>query len=65
MSHPELVFIESGFGEILGFQDEDYEAKGCQITTHDEVISQDIVCDPKIGDSDDLHELRKSQIIFG
>ena len=65
LSHPELVYIESGFGEVLGFQDEDYEAKGCQIASHNEVISQDIVCDPKIGDSDDLQVLNKGQIIFG
>ena len=65
LSHPENVYIETGFGRVLGISDEEYEAAGCRICPHEETIRQDIVCDPKIGDADYLEEMHEGQIIFG
>lgn len=65
LTHPELVYVESGFGTVLGISDEDYTAVGCNVCTHDEAIQQDIVCDPKIGDADYLEEMHEGQTIFG
>lgn len=65
LSHPELVFIESGFGEVLGLSDKDYEDAGARICTHEEAIGMDIVCDPKVGDADYLEKMRPGQTIFG
>lgn len=65
LSHPELVFIEQGFGKVLGFSDEDYQNAGCNICSHEEILEKDIICDPKIGDANYLEKLHEGQIIFG
>lgn len=65
LDHPELIYIETGFGEVLGICDEEYEAVGANICTHEFAIKQDIVCDPKIGDADYLDQMNEGQIIFG
>lgn len=63
--HPENVYVESGFGTVLGITDEEYQAVGAKICSHEEAIQQDIVCDPKIGDADYLETMHEDQIIFG
>lgn len=58
------IFIETGYGEVLGIRDEDYIHAGVQITSRDDVLSKDIICDPKIGDADYL-DMLNNQIILG
>lgn len=58
------LYFEKGYGEVLGFSDEDYEKYGVHITTREEVLKKDIICDAKIGDADYLSDLR-DQTIFG
>ena len=65
ISNPGLVFVETGFGDVLGISDEEYKNVGCNICSHQEAIQKDIVCDPKIGDADYLDSLHKGQTIFG
>ncbi|MDO4169324.1 MAG: N(5)-(carboxyethyl)ornithine synthase [Lachnospiraceae bacterium] len=65
MDHPECLYIESGYGNVLGIADEEYEIQGCHICSSIEVLSKDIICDPKIGDADYLNKLNPGQIIFG
>ena len=65
IAHPENIWIESGFGCVLGITDEEYAAAGCQICSHGQAIAQDIVCDPKIGDADYLEQMQAGQILFG
>lgn len=65
LEYPELVYVEAGFGDVLGISDEEYGAKGAKICTHDEAILKDIVCDPKVGDADYLDRMHEGQIIFG
>lgn len=62
--HPEMLFFEKGYGKVLGIDDEDYLQYGCKIVSHDEVLKQDIICEPKIGDAGYLNTLN-NQIIFG
>lgn len=62
---PENLFIEKGFGDVLGISDAEYEQFGCHICSHEEVLAQDIICDPKIGDGDYLDFLHEGQTIFG
>lgn len=64
IEHPELLYFEKDYGEVLGIEDSEYEACGSHIASHDEVLSKDIICDPKIGDADYLEEL-DHQTIFG
>lgn len=65
LTSPKNVYIETGFGNVLGIPDAEYEAVGCKICSHEDVLKQDIICDPKIGDADYLEKLRPGQTIFG
>lgn len=58
------LYFEQGYGEVLGFSDNDYKNAGANVVTREEVLSQDIICDPKIGDAEYLDVL-KGQTIFG
>ena len=40
--HPEFLFFEKGYGEVLGIKDLEYEACGSRIVTHDEVLTKNI-----------------------
>ncbi len=64
IKHPELIYIEKGYGDVLGFTDEDYISLGINVCSHEEVLTKDIICDPKIGDAEYLNKLNE-QIIFG
>ncbi len=65
ISHPENMYFEKGYGAVLGIDDAEYEKYGCIICSHEESISKDIVCDPKVGDADYLEKLCAGQTIFG
>lgn len=59
------IFIEKGYGVVLGYEDEDYLYEGIGgVCTREEILSKDIICDPKIGDGEYLTELH-NQTIFG
>lgn len=65
MAHPEQLYFETGYGHVLGLRDEDYARLGCRIRSREEVLEQDIICDPKIGDAEYLNSLKPGQTIFG
>ena len=65
ISRPEKIYIETGYGKVLGVDDEEYIKTGCNVTNRATVLSQDIICDPKIGDAEYLRYLKPKQIIFG
>ena len=62
---PSSYFFEEGYGKVLGIDDESYLKMGAHVVTRDEVLTKDIICDPKIGDSDYLADLSAGTIIFG
>ncbi len=62
--HARQFFFQNGYGDVLGFKDEDYVAAGASVVSREETLACDIICDPKIGDADYLHEL-KGQTVFG
>lgn len=61
---PEKIYIENGYGEVLGYSDEEYLSCGVNIVNRQLVLKQDIICDPKIGDATYLDQLY-DQTIFG
>lgn len=65
LNHPELIFIESGYGAPLGYSDADYASHGCNIADFDTVMNCDIICDAKIGDEPFLQDLKPGQTVFG
>ena len=64
LRHPEDIYIETGYGDVLGFTDEDYLKLGIKTASRQEVLQKDIICDPKIGGAEYL-EMLHDQIIFG
>ena len=60
----EYIYVETGYGNVLGYTDKDYLKLGVNIASREEVLKKDIICDPKIGDAEYLDEL-KEQTIFG
>lgn len=64
LSQSNLIFVEKGFGEVLGISDDEYIGAGCIVTSREDVLTKDIICDPKIGDADYLEYL-ENQIVFG
>lgn len=64
LRHPELIYIETGYGDVLGFSDDDYLKWGVKTALREDVLKKDIICDPKIGDAEYL-EVLNGQTIFG
>lgn len=64
ISRPECLLIERGYGDVLGFSDDDYIVAGVRVAGRNEVLAQPIICDPKVGDAEYLEEL-KGQTVFG
>ena len=64
LAHPEMLYFETGYGDVLGFTDDDYRSVGAHIASRGEVLSKDIICDPKIGDAEYLEKLHE-QTVFG
>ena len=58
------LLFEQGYGEAVGFTDEDYLRAGAFVAPRETVLRQDVICDPKIGDAEYLGELR-DQTVFG
>lgn len=58
------IYVEQGYGDVLGISDEEYIQAGINVAGREEVLSKDIICDPKIGDAEYLEQLN-NQIIFG
>lgn len=65
LRHPEMITIEKGYGDELGYSDDDYTRLGIRTGSREEVLSKDIVCDPKVGDAEYLASLSKGQTVFG
>ena len=52
------ILVETNYGRDLGFTDADYEAAGVRVASREEVLKQEIICDPKVGDAEYLEHLR-------
>lgn len=61
----DALYFETGYGDVLGFCDEDYTKYGAHIASREEVLGKDIICDPKVGDAEYLSDLHQGQTIFG
>jgi N5-(carboxyethyl)ornithine synthase len=65
LQNPEQLYFQTGYGKVLGVKDSEYEALGCNVCSFEEVLTKDVICDPKVGDATYLNRLHKNQAIFG
>lgn len=64
LKYPGQIYVETGYGYGFGLSDNDYSACGVHVCSRDEVLSKNIICDPKVGDAEYLAGLH-NQIVFG
>ncbi len=64
IKNPGNIYIEKGYGAVMGFSDEDYKCMGLNVVDREEVLKKNIICDPKIGDAEYINILN-NQTIFG
>lgn len=65
LTHPEQLYFETGYGENMGIADAVYLEAGANIISREQVLSCDVICDPKVGDAEYLDALHEGQTIFG
>lgn len=65
IQNKDYLYFEKGYGEVLGYTDDEYRKQGVNISPKEEVMTKDIICDPKIGDAEYLGDLKEFQTIFG
>ena len=58
------MFVETGYGMVMGISDEEFVNAGVNVAPREEILTKDIICDPKIGDAEYLSQL-SNQTIFG
>ncbi|MDM1391397.1 N(5)-(carboxyethyl)ornithine synthase [Myroides marinus] len=64
IKNKENIYVETGYGDVLGYSDEDYLKTGVHIVSREEVLCKDIICDGKIGDAAYLDKLN-NQTLYG
>lgn len=65
VNNKKYIYLEKGYGDILGYSDEEFIRQGCNIMEKEKILSEcDILCDPKIGDAKYLEKV-KEKIVFG
>ncbi|MBE7097079.1 MULTISPECIES: N(5)-(carboxyethyl)ornithine synthase [Bacillus cereus group] len=65
IKNKDMIYVEKGYGEILGITDQQYSDMGVNVVERDIVMSRDVICDPKAGDAGYLGDLNEGQLIFG
>ncbi|TDQ40682.1 N(5)-(carboxyethyl)ornithine synthase [Aureibacillus halotolerans] len=65
MNHKDKLYIEKGYGEFFAVSDETLRNVGVHVVSREEVLKQDIICDPKAGEADYIGDLQDGQIVFG
>lgn len=59
------IYVETGYGDMLGSTDADYIAAGVNVVSREEVLKCDILTDVKLGDADYLEQIGDNKILFG
>lgn len=59
------IYVETGYGDVLGIDDQEYINAGFHVASHNEILKKDIICDAKIGDEPFLADLNPGQVVFG
>ncbi|WP_282804158.1 N(5)-(carboxyethyl)ornithine synthase [Clostridium tetani] len=65
IQNKESLYFQKGYGEVLGISDYEYLKAGANITSKEDILKKDIICDPKIDDASYLTKLKENQILFG
>lgn len=65
LRHSNMLYFETGYGNSVGFSDEDYVSAGAHVISRTDALKCDIITDVKLSDADYLDELDDGKILFG
>ncbi|NLI54938.1 MAG: N(5)-(carboxyethyl)ornithine synthase [Clostridiales bacterium] len=65
IGHRERLTVERGYGEALGYSDEDYRRAGVFVADRGQVLASDVIVDVKLGDADFLPDLAPGKTLVG
>ena len=65
LRNPDMLYFETGYGEAIGYSDEEYIAAGAHVVSREEALKCDIITDVKLGDADYLDTVEDGKILFG
>ena len=65
IQHRDHLMFETGYGESVGFSDEDYLSAGVKVGTRQQVLQCAILVDVKLGDADYLDQLLGQKLMIG
>lgn len=63
--HIDNVYIESGYGKVVGVSDDEYIKQGARVCSRAEALKKDVIVDPKVGDAQYLSHLKNGTVLFG
>ena len=58
------LYFEKGYGQSVGFEDEEYIKYGANVVSREEALKCDIVTDVKLGDADYIDLIDKQKIYY-
>ncbi|MDV6377887.1 N(5)-(carboxyethyl)ornithine synthase [Sporosarcina sp. GW1-11] len=59
------LYFEEGYGDVLGYSDEEYTAHGVHIVSRDRVLECDAIVDVKLGDADFFDKIPPGKLLIG
>jgi N5-(carboxyethyl)ornithine synthase len=65
LRHPEFIFVEAGYGNVLGIDDEEYNKIGVNVVPCAELYQQNIICNPKNPAPKEYQFFKDTQTLFG
>lgn len=65
LRHPRKVFIETGYGDSVGYKDRDYAEFSVHVVPREAALKCDIITDVKLGDADFLDQIGSGKTLFG
>lgn len=65
VEHVNRLYFETGYGEVLGYSDQDYLEMGVHAVKREIVYEQDIICNPKAPEPEEREFFKKGQTLFG
>jgi len=65
IKHTENLYFETGYGDVLGYSDDDYVKAGANVAEREIVYQQDIICSVKAPEPEERRFYQKGQTLFG
>lgn len=65
VKNTDYLYFEKGYGDILGYSDDDYREMGANVSDREVMYEQNIICNPKGPEQEELKFFNEGQMLFG